>query len=113
MIALIQRDHLFRDFVESLLAAFDLTRCRALANEPAPVDLRIEMIVCKVAADETFTCNGGTVVAEFFQGIAFDVMTEEQVYEGAGSRVFGGNLGSESVACYFFSFVFEDTFCIK
>ena len=53
MIALIERDHLPGNFVESLLAAVDLTRRRALSNEPASIDFRIEMAVCKVAVAES------------------------------------------------------------
>ena len=74
-----------------MLAAFDLTRRSAFADEPAFVDLRVEMTIGEIAANETFTSDGGAVVAEVFERVAFDVVTEEQVNEGAGGGVFGGD----------------------
>jgi len=86
-IALVKGDHLPCDFVQAALAAFNLTRVGALADEPASVDLGVEVAVGVVAADETFAGDGGAVGAEGCYIVTLNVVTEEKVYEGAGSGV--------------------------
>ncbi len=97
----LSESHFLCDFVQPLLAVFDLARDGALTDEPAPVDMWVDVTVCIVAAHEAFTGDGGAMVAQFFKGVAFDVVAEKQIDEGAGSRVVGFYFGRR-VKCYVF-----------
>ncbi len=92
-VAFVERDHFFCNFIQALLAAFHLARHGAFADEPASVDLRVDVAVGVVTADEALTSDGSAMVTEFFEAFTFDVVAEEQVDEGAGSGVRGGDFG--------------------
>ena len=94
-VALLERYHLASNFIQPLLAAFDLARSSALTDEPAPVNLGVEMAVGVIAAHKTFTCHRRAVRAQLFDGIALDVMPQQQINKSAGSRVIGSHFASQ------------------
>ena len=94
-ILFVEYHHLVGDFVQAFLAVFDLARCGAFPNEPAPINLRVEVAVGVVAADEAFAGDGSAVRAEVVESITLDVVAEEQVDEGAGGGVIRGDFGGE------------------
>ncbi len=59
--------------------------------------------------------DGGTIIAQFFDGVAFDVAAEEHIYKSAGSRMRRGRFGERDrgtlhvVLCFLSAFHFEES----
>jgi len=80
---LMERNHFGCDFVQACLALFDLSRDGALADEPAPIDARVEVTGGVVASHEALAGDGGAMCAHVVEGIALDVAAEHEVNERA------------------------------
>ncbi len=96
-VTFVEEHHLGSNLVQPALAIFHLAEDGARTDEPVSVDLRVEVAVRKVAAHETFAGDGAALGAHFFEGIALDIMTQQQVNEGPGGGMRCGNFGSQRI----------------